>query len=767
MNPVSPTVEHSEEVIASVVVELERASKEYNLDATKIIEKVKRLSHTEDKALHNSIFYALNNIDMGEPNWTFVAANMKLQQMYKEASENRGYSRSLKYGSFYKLIKTLTEMGIYSPAILASYSEEEINEIGRMIDPSKDSLFNFIGLFLLNDRYSATDYQGSLYELPQERIMMIAVTTMINEPKATRLAHIQELYWALSNLYATAATPTFANAGKSYGQLSSCFIDKVDDSLDGIYLSNMDAARLSKDGGGVALYFSKVRALGSPIKGFEGKSSGTTPWIKMFNQTAITVDQLGQRKGAFAIYMCLDHKDIMKFLELGLNNGDEADRAREIFTGVAVPDLFMKKLDEVDENGRSIGQWHTFCPHQIKQHMQWKDENGNLLTLDDFYDEKDTKYYEEKYMEAVNNPLLPRDTHRAMDIMVRIMEIQLETGMPYMFYRDEVNRRNPNKHVHGIGRTAIYCSNLCTEIAQNQVSSMIIGEYIDENENIHMVRSPGEYVVCNLASVNLAKAVPAGVLARVIRIVTRMLDNIIDINTISVLQAGITNKRYRPIGMGAYGWHHLLAILGLDWESEAAVNYADTLYEEFAYHVIDSSVELAKEKGTYKYFEGSAWHTGEYFDQRDYVSPKWKALKEKVAKFGVRNGWMMALAPNATTAKVGGSTDGNDPITAVEGAEEKGNFKFKVTAPGLDHNTYNVYRKTRHHIDQLWSIKQTAMKQRHIDQSISFNLYVPSDIDGAELLNIHKTAHKLGLKTTYYVKGESQKLKADCEACHA
>ena len=214
-----------------------------------------------------------------------------------------------------------------------------------------------------------------------------------------------------------------------------------------------------------------------------------------------------------------------------------------------------------------------------------------------------------------------------MDIMARIMVSQLETGTPYMFYRDEVNRQNPNKHVNGKGRTSIYCSNLCTEIAQNMSTTSIVNEY-EKHGNLIIVRKPGDFVVCNLSSINLAKAVPDGVLERLIRIQVRMLDNVIDLNTIAVGQAQKTNKKYRGIGLGTFGWHHLLALKGIYWESEDAVSFADALYEDIAYYTIRTSMELAEEKGAYSQFHGSEWETGQYFDRKGYSSDRWESLKK-------------------------------------------------------------------------------------------------------------------------------------------
>ncbi|MFB1083418.1 ribonucleoside-diphosphate reductase subunit alpha [Jeotgalibacillus sp. JSM ZJ347] len=734
----------------------------HRLDATELMEQ---LAKREDTARDFAMHYALNRVAMDAPDWTFLAAGLYLNELYEQAASNRNYDPSQKYGSFHELIQTLIHKDIYTEELNA-YSKADLEELGREIEPERDHLFNYIGLFLLADRYLARDHDRNLYELPQERFMIIAMLLMKNEAPEKRLSLVKEAYWAMSNLFMTVATPTLSNAGKKTGQLASCFIDTVEDSLDGIYTNNWDIARLSKDGGGIGVYYGKVRALGSDIKKFKGNSSGVIPWIRLLNNTAVSVDQLGQRQGAVAVYLDVFHKDMMNgFLDLKTNNGDERRKAHDIFTGVSIPDLFMQKLQETDESGRSIGEWHTFCPHEVKTVMGWKDEHGNPLGLEDFYDEADHKYFTEKYEEAMNHPLLPRKTYRAMDMMARMMVSQLETGTPYMFYRDEVNRQNPNKIAEG--RTSIYCSNLCTEIAQNMSATTITKEYEDEDGNIVIVRKPGDFVVCNLSSINLARAVKGEVLKRLIPIQVRMLDNVIDLNNITVGQAQRTNKKYRAIGLGTFGWHHLLALENIQWESEEAVDYADKLYETIALETIKASNALAEEKGVYSQFEGSEWQTGRYFKRKGYHSEEWQALQKSVQDKGIRNGWLMAVAPNSSTAKIGGSTDGIDPIYAVEYAEEKKNFKFKVTVPDLNHRTYSYYRKSRHELDQLWSIRQNAARQKHVDQGISFNFYVKHTIKAKELLNMHMEAWKNGLKTTYYVRSTSQAEIEECEACHS
>lgn len=672
----------------------------------------------------------------------FLAAHVFLEKIYYEASQNRNYNQP-GYGDFYLLIETLTDLGIYSPLLLEHYSKEEIMELGNAIDPEKDKLFTYIGLRTLYDRYLAKDFYKRTFELPQERFMIIAMTLMINEHPSKRLHLVKEAYWALSHLYMTVATPTLANAGKSVGQLSSCFIDTVDDSLQGIYDSNTDIANVSKSGGGIGVYLGKIRSRGSDIRGFKGVSSGVIPWMKQLNNTAVSVDQLGQRKGAIAVYLDVWHKDIFAFLDAKLNNGDERLRTHDLFTGVCIPDLFMEQVEK-------RGDWYLFDPHEVRKVMGF--------SLEDYYDEeKGNGSFREKYFECVNHPSLSKEKVPAIEIMKRIMISQLETGTPFMFYRDEVNRKNANKHAG-----MIYCSNLCTEIAQNQSATTVEEQYVEDGK-IVIVKKPGDFVVCNLSSINLARAVPDNVLERLIPIQVRMLDNVIDLNNIPVLQAKLTNEKYRAIGLGTFGMHHLFALKEITWESDEAVQFVDQLYEKIAYLTIQSSMELAKEKGAYPLFKGSEWDTGRYFEIRGYTSKKWQELKEKVQTFGIRNSYLMAVAPNASTSIIAGSTASIDPIFQKVYSEEKKDYKIPVTVPDLNAKT-TWYYKSAYLIDQTWSIKQNAVRQKHIDQSISFNFYVLNTIKAKELLELHLTAWKSGLKTTYYVRSTSSDIY-ECESC--
>lgn len=729
---------------------LVEANKGLELDLEEYKEKCRRQiseNMSVEEITNVLINNALENIDEANPNWSFFASRIYLHTLYREAARNRNYEPSEKYGDFYELIDMLTRKGIYTENLLKKYTKEEVMFFGEQIDPKRDLLFNYLALHTLATRYLATDYEKNVYELPQERWMIIAMHLMQDEDEGKRTDLVLEAYWALSNLYMTVATPTLTNAGKTYGQLSSCFIDTVDDSLQSIYDVNTDVAQLSKYGGGIGVYMGKVRGRGSAIKGFKGMSSGVVPWIRQLNNTAVSVDQLGTRKGAIAVYLDVWHIDIEPFLDLRLNNGDERMRAHDIFLGVCIPDYFMEQVEK-------RGDWYLFDPHEVREVMGF--------SLEDFYDEeKGNGSWRKKYLQCIENERLSKKKVPAIEIMKRIMISQLETGTPFMFYRDEVNRKNNNAHA-GI----IYCSNLCTEITQNQSPTELIEQFVEHDEIVVKKYKPGDLVVCNLSSINLGRAVPDGVLERLIPIQVRMLDNVIDINTLPVKQAQLTNKKYRAIGLGTFGWHHLLALKGIRWESEEAVQYADELYEKIAYLTIKASMELSREKGHYPLFPGSKWATGAYFNERGYQSEEWVKLKADVQQHGIRNGYLLAVAPNSSTAIIAGSTASIDPVFKPFYYEEKKDFKIPVTAPDLNYRTYDIYRRSAYIVDQRWSVRQNAVRQKHIDQSISFNIYVPNTIRASVLLDLHLQAWKEGLKTTYYVRSTSSDVE-ECEWCHA
>lgn len=381
-----------------------------------------------------------------EPNWQYVAARAYTYELYDRVRSSRNLEDDKNlYQDYYEFIESLTERGLYGEYILKNYSREDILELEKDIKPERDFLFNYSGINLLASRYLVQDYNRSPIELPQQMFMGIAMHLAIPEKEENRVYWAKRFYDVLSSLKATMATPTMSNARKPFYQLSSCFIDSVEDSLEGIYKSLDNFAKVSKFGGGMGIYMGKIRALGSPIRGFKGASGGVIPWVKLFNDTAIAVDQLGVRNGSVAIWLDAWHKDIPEFLQIRTNNGDDRKKAHDVFPGICYPDLFWRLAEnDIDAN------WHMMCPHEIK--------NIKGYALEDFYGEQ----WEEKYYECVSDERIEKRVMSVKDLVRLIIKSAVETGAPFAFYRDMTNKMNPNKH-NGM----IYSSNLCTEIMQN------------------------------------------------------------------------------------------------------------------------------------------------------------------------------------------------------------------------------------------------------------------------------------------------------------
>lgn len=693
--------------------------------------------------------------------WNKFARYVLLHQLYKRASRNRSYHSKNNYGDFLGLVITLTEKGLYTPDLLKNYSDEEIQYLGSQIVAERDELFDFAGLHSLQGRYLVKDYDGSIYELPQERFMIIAMHIMMIE-KTDRIEKVLELYWALSNLYLTVATPTLTNAGRVSGGLSSCFVLTTEDSLRSIYDDNTDIATFSKNGAGIGIYFGKLRADGSDIRGHKGASSGILGWIKQLDNTAVSVDQLGQRPGAIAIYLDVWHKNIENFIDLRLNTGDSSLRAYNVFTGICMPDEFMRQVE-------NRGDWYLFDPHEISKTMGFN--------LEDFYDKKKLKKGETPnpidhawtyhYGLCVDSNELSKKRIPAIEIMKRIMKSRLETGIPFEFHRDTVNRENTNAH-EGI----IYSSNLCTEIAQNMSPSVLEKEEIDWVEGkVIISKSIGDLVTCNLSSLVLNRVVKDDVLERVINIQVRALDNVISLQRVPVPQAQYTNLKYRAIGAGEQGIAALLAYEGIMWDSEEAVDYIDKLEEKIMKHTIKASALLGKEKGNYPLFEGSSWNTGEYFEKNGFDSEEWLEIKELASKY-MRNAYLRAIAPTGGTSIIAGSTPGIDPIFDVIYYERKKDYHLPIVVPELNEKTWFYYKPTmkmsyegEKELAHMWAIKHNAARQKYVDQAISQNFYIPQGIKAKNMLELHIQNWKTGSKTSYYTRSWDKKHETNCLAC--
>lgn len=676
------------------------------------------------------------------PNWEFIAARLL---SYKLNRSIAAFEESVSVHSFYDKLRYLTDERLYGEYILASYSPEEIAQAATFIKEERNDLLNYSGLDLLMKRYLIRTYSNKPIESIQEMYLGIALHLAINE-KEDRMLWVQKFYDILSKLEVTMATPTLSNARKPFHQLSSCFIDTVPDSLEGIYRSLDNFAQVSKFGGGMGMYFGKVRAAGGKIRGFKGAAGGVIRWMKLVNDTAVAVDQLGMRQGAVAVYLDVWHKDLPEFLQLRTNNGDDRMKAHDIFPAVCYPDLFWKMAQE------DINQpWHLFCPNEILSIKGY--------CLEDYYGEE----WEKRYIDCVNDARLTRRTLSVKDIVRLVLRSAVETGTPFTFNRDHVNRANPNGH-----KGMIYCSNLCTEIAQNMSEIESVSTEVKTNDGDTVVvraSKPGDFVVCNLASLSLGH-LPLeneSELTDVVRTVVRALDNVIDINFYPLPYAQITNQRYRSLGLGVSGYHHALAVRGIKWESQEHLDFVDKVFETINRAAVEASSDIAKQKGSYKYFEGSDWQTGEYFTKRGYTSPEWNALAAKVKEQGMRNAYLLAIAPTSSTSIIAGTTAGTDPVMQRFFLEEKKGAMLPRVAPELSDRTFWVY-KSAYNIDQQWTVRAAGVRQRHIDQAQSQNLYITNDFSMRQLLELYLLAWRSGVKTIYYVRSKSLEVE-ECESC--
>ena len=715
----------------------------------KLIDRLENIitPNMNEKEIRNCIMQiSLELTSQIEPNWQQIASHIYVLNLREEVAKNRGIDSNEVYSDFYSFIKELTEEGLYGKYILENYSKEEIELLEKEIKPERDFLFTFSGIKLLSERYLIENFDRKKKELPQQMFMGIAMHLAIPEKKENRLHWVKRFYNSLSTLKATMATPTMSNARKPFYQLSSCFIDTVDDSLNGIYKSVDNFAKVSKFGGGMGVYIGKVRALGSSIRGFKGASGGIIPWVKLFNDTAVAVDQLGVRNGSVSVWLDIWHRDVAEFLQVRTNNGDDRKKAHDIFPGICYPDLFWK-LAEKDMSS----EWYMMCPHEIRTVKGY--------SLEDFYGEE----WEKRYYDCVADDRIEKRVMQVRELVRLIIKSASETGTPFAFYRDTVNKMNPNKH-----KGMIYSSNLCTEIMQNMSASEIQkSEIIDENGDTIVVErtKAGDFVVCNLSSIVLGNVNVNSEeeLEELVETQIRAMDNVIDLNYYSVPFAEITNKKYRAIGLGTSGYHHMLTNNEFLWETNKHIEFVDKVYENINYYAIKASMKIAKEKGSYSLFEGSDWQTGEYFDLRDYNSDRWNKLRNEVKEFGLRNGYLFAIAPNGSTATISGTSEGIDPVVSKFWLEEKKGSIVPRTAPNLRIDN-GYYYMSAYEIDQLWSVKAAATRQRHIDQGQSFNFYITTDMTMRQIANLYIEACKQGMKSIYYVRSKSLEIE-ECAVC--
>lgn len=707
---------------------------------------------------------AVDKIDIDVPNWTFVAARLFLYDLYHKVSGYTGYKKLHEY----------FERGEREGKILKGLKEKfDLDLLDSKIDPKRDLQFNYLGIKTLYDRYLLKDTNNQPIELPQHMFMAIAMFLAQNEKEPNEWAI--KFYDMISKFEVICATPTLANARTTRHQLSSCYVGSTPDNIEGIFDAYKEMALLSKYGGGIGWDVSRVRGLGSFIDGHKNAAGGVVPFLKIANDVAIAVDQLGTRKGAIATYLEIWHTDVSDFINLRKNSGEERRRTHDLFPALWICDLFMKRV-EANEH------WTLFDPYQC----------GDLTEL---YGEA----FEKRYIEYENDSSILKEQINAKELWKKILTNYFESGLPFLCFKDNANRCNPNAHA-GIIRS----SNLCTEIFQNTNPNHYVvevefedGSFMELEETDEVVTDcgvckkankitsidsingkkvfiasrkaqDGQTAVCNLASVNLSKIHTKEDIERIIPIAIRMLDNVIDLNFYPNRKVKVTNILNRAIGLGIMGEAEMLATQNIEWGSDEHLAKIDEIMELISFNAINASSDLAQQKGVYPQFEGSNWSKGIFpIDLANKEALKlvnrnlldqscdWSALRQKVMSQGMRNGYLMAIAPTSSISILVGTTQTIEPVYKRKWFEENLSGLIPVVVPNLTLETWNYYTSA-YDIDQTKIIKAAAVRQKWIDQGQSTNIFIRLDLAGGKLLNdIYTLAWKLGLKSTYYLRSQS------------
>ncbi|POA50618.1 MULTISPECIES: ribonucleoside-diphosphate reductase subunit alpha [Pseudomonas] len=692
-----------------------------------------------------------------EPNYSFVTARLLMDTLRAEALGFLGVAESATHHEmadlYAKALPAYVAKGVEFELLNPVLAEFDLEKLGKAINHERDQQFTYLGLQTLYDRYFIHK-DGVRFELPQIFFMRVAMGLAIEEKQ--REDRAIEFYNLLSSFDYMASTPTLFNAGTLRPQLSSCYLTTVPDDLSGIYGAIHDNAMLSKFAGGLGNDWTPVRALGSYIKGTNGKSQGVVPFLKVVNDTAVAVNQGGKRKGAVCAYLETWHLDIEEFLELRKNTGDDRRRTHDMNTANWIPDLFMKRVFD-------DGKWTLFSPSEVPD---LHDLTGKAFEERYEYYEALTEYNKIKVFKTI----------QAKDLWRKMLSMLFETGHPWLTFKDPCNLRSPQQHV-GV----VHSSNLCTEITLNT--------------------NKDEIAVCNLGSINLPNHIVDGKLdtaklARTVKTAVRMLDNVIDINYYSVPQAQNSNFKHRPVGLGIMGFQDALYLQHIPYGSDAAVNFADKSMEAVSYYAIQASCDLADERGAYQTFDGSLWSKGilpldsqqilieargqKYIDVNLEESLDWAPIRERVKK-GIRNSNIMAIAPTATIANITGVSQSIEPTYQNLYVKSNLSGEFTVINPYLvrdlkarglwdsvmindlkyyDGSVQQIERipqelkdlyATAFEVETKWIVDAASRRQKWIDQAQSLNLYI-AGASGKKLDVTYRMAWYRGLKTTYYLR---------------
>lgn len=717
--------------------EIKESMKKYIVDEIKTVDINKLLVKS-----------AVNLISIDNIHWQFIAWRFLTIDLYKKASRERNIPVQNLYSpeAFLNFVKEYVDAGRYYEDFFKYYSEEDFLKAGEFLNAERDMEYGYTTLLMLNKRYLCNP-NNIVKEIPQYMYLAVALFLAIPEKKEERLERVKQIYEAISSQKVSLATPTLMNARRKFHQLSSCFVLNADDDLRSIYHNIENIAQISKFGGGVWTYLGNIRSRGWTIRWVKWVSGWIVPWIKVINDTAIAVNQLWARAGAVSITTDMRHRDIYDFLSLQTETGDMRRKSFDIFPAVAIPDLFMKRVEEG-------GKWTLFDPKEVLD-ITWK-------KLQDSFGKK----FEKFYIECENNNKLElKKQVDAKDLFKTFLKVVVETWMPYVFFRDESNRINPNKHAGNV-----YSTQLCTEIIQN-TSPSTFKEEIHEDGEVTIKYKMWDTVVCNLASLNMAKVNTKEDMEKIIPIAMRILDNVIDLNLFPINEAEATSKQYRSVGLWFLGLAEYLATNNMMYDSKEAREKIDWLFEDYAYHVLQASNKLSQERWAYELFDGSDWSKGiimwkdaNWFKENSNQSEKWQTLIDNIQKDWLRFSYHMSPAPNTSTANVVWTTAGLLPIYKKYFVYTDNVAPSVNVAPKLSLNNTWFYKEYVN-MKMPEVIDMIATIQKWIDQSISFEWIInPADTSPKDLYEYYMQAWKSGLKTVYYVRSMTLDVK-ECASC--
>lgn len=691
---------------------------------------------------------SIDLITVENTSWQYIAWRLLTIDLYKEASRNRNFELKDVYKpQHYKdLFDAYIAEGKYYKDFYKYYTPEQILEAWKKLKKDTDFTYNYTTVLMYKKRYLLNPNK-IVRELPQEMYMSAALFLAIPEPEETRLQTALKIYEYCSKAMISLPTPTLLNARTNYHQLSSCFKLNVDDDLRAIYHNIENMAQISKFGGWIWVYLWNIRSRWGSIRWVNWASGWVNPWIKVINDTAVAVNQLWARAWAISVTLDMWHRDIYDFLDLQTETWDIRRKAFDVFPAVSIPDLFIKRV----ENNES---WTLFDPKEVKD-ITWR-------VLQDHFCED----FEKFYIECENNPKLSlKETVPAKDLFKKFLKSTVETGMPYVFYRDTVNALNPNKHAWNI-----YSTQLCTEICQNTSPSKYVEESLEDG-NIVIKYTPWDSVVCNLASINIAKVYDDETIAKVTPVVMRILDNVIDLNFYPIKEAELTAKKYRSVWVWFLWLAEYLAVNKLAYDSKEAREVVDRMMEKFAYEVFKSSNELAVERKKYELFDGSEyskwivlWKDADWFKSNSKINDNWWELLENIKKNGLRFAYHLAPAPNTSTAWVVWTTAALLPIYKKYFVETNSIAPSVVVAPNLNEENFWYYKEYVN-MNMNDVIDMMSVVYKWIDQSASFEWIInPQKVSPKELYEYYIKAHKQGIKTVYYVRSMSLEVK-ECVSC--